>query len=207
MSITPELYPWFTVIAIAWGLLDCFLGYSVFKVTISILGGLAGAFAGHAVAMALGWAAPGPMIAALIGGLAGAGLAFALYLVAAVMAGFGFGFTLGILLLARLGDMVAVLGGCVAGLVAAFLAVKVQRVLIVLATALLGAFRVVLAGAYFADGTDWLFYFREPAQIPAVLDGNPWIFPSTLALATVGVISQLGLAGKAAPKPKKEPRS
>ena len=178
-----ELYPWISAGAIAWGILDCFFGYQVFRFTVALLGGLCGAILGQMAGTALGLGSGGMLGAMIGGGLLGVGLAFLLYLAAVFAAGFGFGAALGILLLTRLNHMVALLGGCVLGLVGGYLAVKLQRVLIILSTALLGSFRVMLAATYFTGQIDWLFYCRQPQQIPALIDGNNWMLPSILALA------------------------
>jgi len=196
----PEFYPWLSVAVIAWGMLDCFFGYRVFKVTLALLGGLIGAAAAHAAATALHCGPMGLTIALIAGGVLGATIAFLLYIAGVFVAGFGFGSTLGILLLANVHQMVALLSGCLLGIVGGFLAVKAQRVLIVLATALLGAFRAMLALAYFTSHLDWIYYFRHPDQMPALIDSKPWMFPAIIALALVGVIAQLELGGSGGKK-------
>jgi hypothetical protein len=200
----PDLYPWISVAAIAWGVLDVFFGYRVFKVTLALVGGLLGAGAAYAAATALALEPTAVTMLALVGGLAGAVLAFLLYIAAVFVAGFGFGATLGLLLLAHFHQMVALLSGCVLGIIGGFLAVKVQRVLIILSTSLVGAFRAVLALAYFTSQIDWLYYFRQPDQLPALIDTRPWMFPSILALAAVGVIAQLELGGRSGKKKDRE---
>jgi len=195
-----ELYPWFSVAAIAWGVLDCFFGYRVFKITLALVGGLLGAVAGQMAATALGLEPGGITAGLIVGGLLGAGVAFLLYIAAVFVAGFGFGATLGILLLANFHHMVALLSGVVLGVVGGFLAVKLQRVLIMLSTALLGSFRAMLALAYFTNHIDWVYYFRAPDQLPALIDGHPWMFPAILALAAVGVIAQFELGGRGGKK-------
>jgi hypothetical protein len=202
MSELADLYPWISAGAIAWGVLDVFFGYRVFKVTLAVVGGLLGLAAGHALATVAGFG-PGAQIAALIiGALLGAGLAFLLYIAAVFVAGFGFGATLGLLLLANYHHMVALLTGAVLGIIGGFLAVKVQRVLIILSTALLGSFRAMLALSYFTSQLDWLYYFRQPEQMPALIEGNAWMFPSILALAAVGVVAQLELGDSKESKKK-----
>jgi hypothetical protein len=203
MSDLADLYPWISAGAMAWGVLDVFFGYRIFKVTLAIVGGLIGVVLGQAAATALALG-PGFEVAAMVlGALLGAGLAYLLYLAAVFVAGFGFGATLGILLLANFHHMVALLTGLVLGVIGGFLAVKVQRVLIILSTSLLGSFRAILALSYFTSQIDWLFYFKQPDQIPALIDGNRWMFPSILALAAVGVIAQLELGGGKEPKKAK----
>jgi len=203
VQIEPEFYPWLSIAVITWGVLDCFFGYKVFKVTLALFGALLGAGLAHALARHFA-ASQGVEIACLIaGGLLGAGLAFLAYIAAVFVAGFGFGATLGILLLANYHHMVAMLAGVVLGTVGGFLAVKVQRVLIILSTSLLGAFRAILALSYFTSQIDWLFYFRQPDQMPALIDNNAWLLPSILALAAVGVLAQFELGGGRESKDKK----
>ncbi len=203
MSDLAELYPWISVGTMAWGVLDVFFGYRIFKITLAVVGGLIGLAAGQAAATAFAFG-PGAATAALIAGaVLGAGLAFLLYIAAVFVAGFGFGATLGLLLLANYHHMVALLSGVVLGVIGGFLAVKVQRILIILSTALLGSFRAILALSYFTSQIDWLFYFKQPDQMPALIEGNSWMLPSILALAAVGVIAQLELGGGKAPKKPK----
>lgn len=195
MTIDPELYPWISVAALVWGLLDCFFGYKIFKVTIALLGAVAGALLGQAAAAAAGFGGGAELAGVFIGALAGAGLAFLLYFAAVFAAGFGLGATLAILLLAHFDHMVALLVSLVTGLVGGFAAVKLQKTVIILATALLGSFRALLALTFFTSQIDWFFYYRQPQQIPALIDHNAWMFPAILVLAAVGAISQFELGG------------
>lgn len=195
-----ELYPWISAGAIAWGVLDCFFGYRIFKITLAVLGGLIGVVLGQAAGAALGAGTVGEISGLVLGGLLGAGLAFLLYIAAVFVAGFLFGATLGVLLLANFNHMVALLSSAVLGVIGGFLAVKLQRVLIMLSTALVGAFRAILALSYFTSRMDWLYYFQHPDQMPALIDNNAWMFPSILALAAVGAFAQLGSGGTAAKK-------
>jgi hypothetical protein len=123
--------------------------------------------------------------------------------VAVFAAGFGFGWSVGILVLAPVNPMVALLGGGLLGVLGGVLAVKLQRVFIILSTAVLGALRALLALTYFTRQIDWLFYFQQPQQFPAFVAGNPWIFPATLGLAAAGVIVQFGIGTGGAPKKAK----
>lgn len=186
-----------------WGLLDCIFGYRIFKITLAIIGGLIGLAAGQMLATALGLGPAGVTTALIIGSFLGAGLAFLLYIAAVFVAGFGFGATLGLLLLANYHPMVAVLTGVVLGIIGGFLAVQAQRILIILSTALLGAFRAMLALTFFISQIDWLFYVKHPDQLPALIEGNPWMLPSILALAAVGSIAQFEYGGGKAPKKSK----
>jgi hypothetical protein len=203
MHPSAELYPWLSAGAIAWGLLDCFFGYRIFKITLTLLGGVIGVVFGLAAGAALGLGQAGEIGGMLVGGLAGAGLAFLLYIAAVFVAGFLFGAILGILLLANFHQTVAWLSGCVVGLIGGVLAVKMQRVLLILSTALLGSFRVLVALSFFTLQLDWVFYYRQPQQIPALIDSHGWMLPAILVLASVGVIVQFGFGGTAGKKKAK----
>ena len=185
------------------GTVGLFFGYQVFKVTLAIVGGLLGMFLGQMAAQSLGLGTAGAIVGMIVCGLLGAGLAFMLYTGAVFVAGFGFGSTLGVLLLNHYNHMVALMSGLVLGVIGGFLAVSLQRVLIILSTALLGSFRTVLALAYFISKLDWVYYYQQPQQIPALIDNNTWMFPSILGLAVVGVIVQFELGGSSVKKKTK----
>jgi hypothetical protein len=202
MSDLNELYPWVSAAAIIWGLLDVFFGYRIFKITLAVVGGLIGLAAGHAVATLLGSGAGVVTALMVVGAMLGAAVAFLLYIAAVFVAGFGFGATLALLLLATQPQVVALVAGILLGIIGGFLAVKTQRILIVLSTSLLGSFRAIVALTYFTAQIDWLFYFRQPNQIAALLEGNGWMLPCILVLAVVGVITQLELGGSKEPKKK-----
>jgi hypothetical protein len=203
MTDLAELYPWISAGTIAWGILDCFFGYRVFKVTLAAVGGLVGLAAGHGAATALGLGETTGLVSMMVGAVLGGVLAFMLYIAAVFVAGFGFGATLGMLLLANYQHMVSLLVGVITGIIGGFLAVKAQRILIMLSTSLLGSFRAILALSYFTNQLDWLFYFRQPEQMPALIEGNIWMFPTILALAAIGVIAQLESGGSGPEKKRK----
>jgi len=197
----PELYPWLSAVLIAWGLLDCFLGYGLFKVMVALWGGIIGALLGQAAAGAMGLLWAGQIGGAVVGALLGGGLVFLLYLGAVFIAGLFFGLTLGLLLFANYNPNLALVLGCGLGLVSGFVALKLQKVLLILSTALLGAFRALLGLMYFTNQTDWAYYLmQQPRQIPALIDNTPWLLPVTLLLAAVGALSQFGLSGRDDPK-------
>jgi hypothetical protein len=184
-----------TAAAVAWGLLDCFFGYRIFKVTVTFWGIVVGAIFGKAAGEALGMGLPGEIGGMAVGTLLGGGLAFMLYLAAVFLAGFLFGVTLGMLLLANYNPNVALMGGCVVGIVSGIAALYLQKLVLILATALVGAFWTLVAAMYFTQHLDWLFYVQEPRQIPALIEGNSWLLPGVLVLAAIGAIAQFELRG------------
>ncbi len=203
MNVNPDLYVWISLGAIAWGLLDCFYGYRIFRITLGVIGAVFGVILGQMGAVALGLGFGGQIAGMIAGGLLGAGLAFLLYVGAVFIAGFGFGSTLGLLLLSHYNQTAALVSGVVLGIIGGFLAVSLQRVLIILSTALLGAFRATVAIGYFVSKLDWLYYYQNPQQIPVLIDANSWMFPLILGLTVVGTIVQFELGGSQAKKKSK----
>jgi hypothetical protein len=201
-----EIYPWLTVGAMAWGLLDCFFGYRIFKLTLAVLGAFSGAIFGQAAGAALSLGPAGEIGGLVAGALLGGLLAYLLYLAAVFLAGFGFGATLGVLLLANYHHLVALLTAGVLGVIGGIAAVKIQKIVLVLATALLGSFRTIVALMYFTHRTDWLYYYRQPQQMPALIGSHAWLFPAVLALATLGAVAQFGFGGRGGGG-KKRPKS
>lgn len=182
---------------IAWGLLDCFLGYRVFKVMVTVWGAVLGAYVGQVAAAALGLQLAGQIGGLLVGALLGGGLAFMLYLASVFVAGVFFGLTLGMLLFAHFDPSLALIAGCGLGLASGFIALKLQKILLILATALLGSFRALLALMFFTHRVDWMYYLvQQPGQIPVLVENNAWLLPATLTLAAVGAWAQFGLGGK-----------
>jgi hypothetical protein len=197
MGVDPELYPWLSVAVILWGLADCFFGYAIFRVTVTFWGIVGGMIGGELAAQSLGLHTGGIIAAVVVGGILGGVGAFLLYLAAVFVAGFMFGVTLGMLILANFNHEVALLSSCVIGVIAGVLAVKLQRVVLILATSLLGAFRALLGTMYFTQHLDWMYYLtQKPQQIPALIDGNRWLFPAVLVLAAVGAIAQFGIGAR-----------
>lgn len=212
VQIDRDLYPWFSVAALVWGLLDVFFGYRIFKITIAVLGSLIGAFAGQWFARAAGLGSGWELGCLVAGAALGAGLAFLLYLVAVFLAGFGFGATLGLLLLAHFDHNVALIMSLLIGLIGGYAAVKLQKAVMIFATSLLGSFRAVLAMMYFTHQLDWVYYYQQPKHLPALIDGNGWMFPAVLVLAAIGAIAQFEIGmgkggGKKGKKAEKGPKS
>ncbi|MES1168979.1 MAG: hypothetical protein ABUL61_07385, partial [Oleiharenicola lentus] len=88
MQIDPDFYPWLSVACITWGVLDCFFGYKVFKITLALFGALIGAGLAQAIAQHFAASQAVEIVSLIVGALLGAGLAFLLYIAAVFVAGF-----------------------------------------------------------------------------------------------------------------------
>jgi len=144
-----------TGVSIAVGLLYCFLGYRMLKFILGLTGFI---IAGSVAVVIVGWITEGHaismLVAALIGGASGAFALFFLFRVGVFSIGL-----LGAVLVANnlLGDKpdswtpLAILGS---GLGGGLIALVLERPVISLATAAIGAFMIVSGGSYFIYGKE-----------------------------------------------------
>ena len=174
------------VLLFAFGLAATFFGYRVFRVLVVVAGMLFGWFYGPALleTMVAGDAAPGAtLVAAIVGAIAAAALAWFAFRILVALFGFAVGWSLG---LAALGTVLAALLFAVA---AAVLALVVTRPAIIALTALNGAWVTVgttLAVAGRLERPPPIF-FLQPPELP--LDRPLWILV-VLALAAAGAFVQ-----------------
>jgi hypothetical protein len=200
VRVDPELYPWLSAFFLIWGLLDCFFGYRIFRITIIFWGAVLGGFLGIAASGALESNPAAIWIGLGVGALVGGALAFFLYLVMVFLAGLSFGIMTGVVLLQEQAAWIAWGSGLALGLLCGWLALKLQRVALILITALAGALRAVVAAMYFTHQIDWNYYLTQhPEQLPALWDAHPWLAPVVIGVATLGALAQFGVEDDPAP--------
>jgi hypothetical protein len=191
-----------SVVLILGGALACFFGYRLFRIVLGVYGFIFGALVGSSIA---GPADPLHMLlAALIGGLVGALLLNLGYFVGVALIGAAAAALLLHLFWTRIatGDPHVILVIAVA-IVGAIAATVLQRYVIVGATAVGGAWTVVIgavalfearAGAATAAARDvWVLYPLSPGP------GRGWTLWAWLALSLAGLAVQLstGKEGRA----------
>jgi len=201
-------------VLIAGGFLACFFGYRAFKVVLAVFGFIIGALAASSV---FGAGDTTPMvIAAIVGGMAGAALLLAAYFVGVALVGAGVGALLVNVIWTQIeGDphpAVVILFSVAGAVVATWL----QRYVIILATAFAGAWTMIVGGmAVMGDmgplksaaaGDVWVAYPLNPAP------GMRWLPWAWFALGALGTLIQMrwtggdrGRIGKAAKANKKKP--
>lgn len=179
------------------GVVACFFGYRLFKFVLGIFGFIIGALAASSI-----WGASDTtymVIAAIVGGFAGALLLLAAYFVGVALVGAGLGALLANLIWTQIeGDphpFVVVLFS-VAG---ALLATWLQRYVIILGTAFGGAWTIVVgilammgdktAMTAAAAGDIWVAYPMNPAP------GQPWVPYAWIALGLFGTLVQMFVTG------------
>jgi len=201
-------------VLLAGGFLSCFLGYRMFKAVLAVFGFIVGALAASSV---FGTTDTTPMVlAAIIGGVAGAALLLAAYFVGVALVGAGMGALLVNVIWTQIeGDphpAVVIIFSVAGAVVAAWL----QRYVIILGTAFGGAWTLLVGGLAVmgdsgplkaaASGDVWVAYPLNPAP------GMTWLPWAWFALGALGTLVQMrwtggdrGRIGKAAKPNKKKP--
>jgi hypothetical protein len=184
---------------LAGGTLACFFGYRLFRLVLGIYGFVLGALLATSVMAPAETTAL--VVVALVGGIVGALILIVAYFVGVAFAGAALAALLVHLAWSRFaaGDPhpLAVIGGCVAG---ALLSLALQRYVIVLGTALGGAWTAVVgvltllghrvAATAATSGDIWSAYPLNPAP------GERWVVVAWLALGTAGVLVQMFAGGR-----------
>jgi hypothetical protein len=186
------------VLLVLAGALACFAGYRQFKIVLAMAGFIIGGMA--ASSMMSPGNTVGLIVAALVGGLAGAVILFFAYFVGIALAGAGLG-----ALLAHVGW--GYLGGgdppalllIVLAVLGAIGAMVLQRYVIIVATAFGGAWTIIGGGLALAtsratahgapSGDVWILY-------PTSAGGQGWVPIAWIVLGLIGTAVQLGTSGK-----------
>jgi hypothetical protein len=165
----PELIPppLLTVtLGVGFGLLQAFFGYRIFKLTL----GLVGFFVVGLVVMSAvqphttePWI---PWVAGLVGGLLGAAILPTLYFLGIFLAGAFLGAIVGFSFAAVVTPVVANVIALVLGLIAGILALKAQKLMIILATAFGGIWLALASAASWPTGEIRPDPFQERWLIP-----------------------------------------
>jgi hypothetical protein len=184
-------------ILLAGGLVACFSGYRLFKFVLAIFGFIVGAIAARSI---FGAVDTTPMIiGAIVGGIAGAALLLAAYFVGVALVGAGVGALLVNLIWTQIeGDphpAVVILFSVAGAVVATWL----QRYVIILATAFVGAWTTIVGGMAVmgnsaplravAAGDVWAAY---PMNNTPGMGWMPWAW---IALGAFGTLVQMRWTG------------
>jgi hypothetical protein len=177
------------LIAIAFGLLNCFFGYRIFRVLLAIYGLVLGAFVGLAVA---GTVAGGQALWLIVGAIAGAIVGAALMVLLYFVGVFVVGALAGALLANTIGAVVGIdmptLVVIVVAVMVVIVALIAQRVVIILVTAFSGAWGAVSGAVLLLAGHSLpgLSILARPAA---------WQGVDLPMLASLLVLLALGIAG------------
>ena len=181
---------------LAFGVLQCFFGYRIFKVILGILGFFWGAALG-----AVGGAMTGPLFVllfAIVGGVLGAVLFVLLFFVGIFFLGAGLGLLVGMAISALVGVVPAVFIALPLAVIGGVLALVFQKLIIILATAFGGAWSTVSSVAAIALGAQAFDWLKRPDALGSWSAAVPIAW---LALGVVGVVVQYRVTGKAVAPP------
>jgi hypothetical protein len=187
----------FAILSIVAGIIICFWGYRIFKVALGIAGFIAGAvlffnfgsiYTANMIVL---------VILAVFGGLIGASLSVAFYFIGLFLLGALAGWQLGFMIAAALNTEFLIVIPIIAALAAGVIACFLQKPVIVLSTALIGAWGVVTGGFHFFGAV------LAPGDLFILFEGlrgtNPVVVLAWVVLAIAGMIFQFsgGLRGAA----------
>ena len=187
----------FAIFSIIIGVIVCFWGYRIFKVVLGIAGFIAGAalfyhFGAHYTANMIVL-----VILAIFGGLIGASLSVAFYYIGLFLLGALAGWQLGFLISTAINIEFVIIIPIIAAAIAGILACFVQRPIIIISTALIGAWSVVTGGFYFlGTGIIPVDLFRDPFMlVESLRETNPVVILAWIALSIAGMIFQFSCRG------------
>ncbi|HOC17647.1 MAG TPA: DUF4203 domain-containing protein [Vicinamibacterales bacterium] len=186
-------------VLVAVGLLACFAGYRLFRAVLTLYGFVIGAlFASTLVAPSQTMAMT---VALVAGGVAGAAIMYFGYFVGVMLVGAGLGALAGQALWTQLFGHPNAIVTLVLAVVGAVVAVKVQRYVIVIGTAFIGAQTAVAGAVALAGARLPRPRGAEPVWVghlglPPVSEG--WPFYAWIVLSVVGTLVQLGWGSKGA---------
>jgi hypothetical protein len=202
-----------TLLLLVSGVIACFLGHRLFRLVLVLFGFIIGALASSSL-IGAGASSTTLLVAAVVGGLIGAGLLTAAYFVSVALLGAMLGAAAGNLTFPAVSSLVNLvlpaeweLTGRDPGILVivlfstagAVLSVYLQRYVIIVGTAFAGAWTLVvgvmglagnpLARTAAAAGTVWVAYPLDPAP------GRRWVLIAWVVLALAGCAVQLGWTG------------
>lgn len=185
----------FALLILAGGVVSCFWGYRLFRAVLAIFGFVIGALAASSL---FATSETTYMVgAAIVGGLAGAGILFAAYFVGVALAGAGLGVTVANLAMSAGGREPQVLVVVAAAIAGAVASMYLQRYVIIVSTGFGGAWTIISGvmallgnpGGAPVPGGVWVAYPLDPAP------GQGWVPFAWIALGLAGTAVQLGWTG------------
>jgi len=129
------------------GLVSCFYGYRFFRIYLAIIGFFVG------FSLASSFVAESDttiqLLVGTVGGLIGAGILSYLYFIGVFVAGVGLGATIGLTVLSSTtaDSTVIIIGVVICAIIGGFIAMLLNKVMIVLATSFIGSAQIIYGGA------------------------------------------------------------
>jgi hypothetical protein len=185
------------ILLVLGGALSCFAGYRLFKIVLGIYGFVFGAMLASSVMGVTN--TTGMIVAALVGGIAGALLLMFAYFIGIALVGAGLGALVAHVAWSNVGSgdppAVAVIVLSILGSISAMF---LQRYVIIVSTAFAGAWTIIVGAFTVAHSRGalggrpvvdpWILYPFSPAS------GEVWVVVAWVALGVIGTVVQLSLA-------------
>jgi hypothetical protein len=187
----------FAIFSIIAGIIVCFWGYRIFKVALGIAGFIAGAVLFYNFGAIYTSNLIVLVILAIFGGLIGASLSIAFYFIGIFLLGALAGWQIGFLIATAINIEFIIIIPIITAIVIGILACFLQRPIIIISTALIGAWSVVTGGFYFfGSGIIPVDLFRDPFMlIESLREVNPIVILAWIALSIAGMIFQFSRRG------------
>ena len=186
-----------TLVLLLSGVIACFFGHRLFRVVLALFGFIIGALAASSVVGSS--SSTYMLVAAVAGGLAGAGVLTAAYFVGVALLGAALGAAVANLVFALFSREPGVLMLVLFSTGGAVLSMYVQRYVIIVGTAFGGAWTLIVGAmaldgnrtalAAAATGNVWVAYPLDPAP------GQQWVPIAWMVIGLIGMGVQMGITG------------
>jgi hypothetical protein len=175
--------------SIGLGALYCFFGYRIFRIILGILGFLLGASMAAAVAFEIfGREQAVVILAGLVGGIIGAVLMVVLYFIGIFLLGAWLGSLLGVLLTGGGGSTIETILILVLAVIGGIVAVMLQKLMIILSTALSGAWAIVSGVFHLVGGAPGpVQAFQYQPNLRALRPMGAWGYVMLLCWILLGI--------------------
>ncbi len=140
------------IAAIVWGLTDCFWGWRLFKLTITLLGIAYGCVLGIFIVYSFNNDPVYLLVGCILGGISGGIVSFAIYLSGMFVLGFTFAVIMSGTLVSFIDSTWANVALIFFGLLGGIASVILTKHIVIILTSFVGAYRVVFGIGYFFGG-------------------------------------------------------
>lgn len=186
------------ILLLTGGLVTCLFGHRLFRLVLGIYGFLLGALIASSLMGAAETTAL--LVATVAGGLVGAALLIVAYFIGVALVGAALGALLVRVIWAQLDSDPQVLIVVGASLLGALIALALQRYVIIVGTALGGAWSALIGGSALLGAPDVAFAAeRLESWLAAPVHAgyaNLWVVAVWLALGSVGIIVQFAITAR-----------
>ena len=189
MELGREALYLIALVSIGLGVVYCFFGYRIFRIILGILGFIGGASVAAAVAFDIfGREQVVLIVAGLVGGIIGAVLMVVLYFIGIFLLGAWLGSLLGVLLTGGGGSTVETVIILVLAVIGGVAAVMLQKLMIILSTALSGAWAIVSGVFHIVGGAPGpVQAFQYQPNLRALRPMGAWGYVMLLCWILLGI--------------------